>query len=112
LAGFARLSCTFQFENFKSMMENAARANEQKFSAIVMNAPVGILEMDSRGAIVFLNIMGQTLLDLIISPFTENSNFHDLLGRRLDGRGVVGLEAYADVVLRDCCHGFTWVTAQ
>jgi signal transduction histidine kinase len=62
------------------MMENAVRDNEQKFSAIVMNAPVGILEMDSKGSIVFLNAMGRTLLDPIISPFSEDSNFHDLPG--------------------------------
>src|SRR3954454_3277188 len=40
------------------------------------------------------------------------SGLHDLLGRRLDGRGVVGLQANADVVLRDCCHGISWVTAR
>jgi len=59
-------------------MENAVCANEQKFSAIVMNAPVGILEMDANGNIVFLNAMGRSLL-APISPFSEKDNFHHLL---------------------------------
>ncbi|MDO6430421.1 HAMP domain-containing sensor histidine kinase [Flavitalea sp. BT771] len=66
------------------MMENAVRANEQKFSAIIMNAPVGILEMDATGAIVFMNTMSRSLL-APISLFTEKDNFHDLLARRAPG---------------------------
>jgi signal transduction histidine kinase len=46
------------------MMENAVSANKQKFSAIIMNAPAGILEMDAP-----------------ISLITEKDNFHDLLAR-------------------------------
>ena len=48
-------------------MENAVRANEQKFSAIIMNAPVGILEMDP------------------ISLITEKDGFYDLLARLAPG---------------------------
>ena len=65
-------------------MENAVRANEQKFSAIIMNAPVGILEMDATGAVVFLNAMSRTLLASLYS-FTEKDNFHDLLARLAPG---------------------------
>jgi signal transduction histidine kinase len=49
-------------------MENAARADEQKFSAIIMHAPVGILEMNAP-----------------ISLITEKDNFHDLLARLAPG---------------------------
>lgn len=65
-------------------MENADRANEQKFLAIIMNAPVGILEMDANGAVVILNAMSRTLLAPVY-PFTEKDNFHDLLARLAPG---------------------------
>ena len=59
-------------------MKNAIRAKEQKFSAILMNAPVGILEMDAAGAVVFLNAMSRALLAPVF-PLAEKDNFHDLL---------------------------------
>jgi signal transduction histidine kinase len=60
-------------------MDVISNIEEDKFAAMVMNAPVSILEMDDRGDIVFLNHQAHALLTTLTPSFDSKANIHRLL---------------------------------
>jgi len=60
-------------------MDDISNIVEDKFAAMVMNAPVSILEMDDHGHIIFLNRQARTLLTALEPSFGDKTNIHHLL---------------------------------
>ena len=67
-------------------MESTTSPAEEKFSAIVMNAPVGVLEIDAAGLINYMNTKAGSMLDPIRSQDNSHSgNFYEILGHIAPG---------------------------
>lgn len=67
-------------------MESTTSPDEAKFSAIVMNAPVGILEIDGSGLINYMNTKAGLMLDPIrLQDKSHSGNFYDTLGHIAPG---------------------------
>jgi len=60
-------------------MDALSNIVEDKFAAMVMNAPVSILEMDDHGHIIFLNHQAHALLTALVPSFGDKTNIHHLL---------------------------------
>lgn len=63
-------------------MKNDLIYNEQKLEAITAHAPTGLVEIDGKGKVIYMNKTGESLLrPILIANNTNGSNFYRLLGQ-------------------------------